>query len=85
MVHKMQVFHFLFSVYFLFVIIQFSNQKTVPSLKKYLRGGIWPPCPSPKLRLLLCVFIFWMYCIVHQDIEIDVSEETSASKFDPEK
>jgi hypothetical protein len=46
--HKTQVFHFLFSVYFLFAIIQYSNQKTIPTLKNIIEGGIFPPCPLPS-------------------------------------
>jgi hypothetical protein len=41
----MQVFHFPFSVYFLFVIIQFSNQK-IHRLKKYWGGDYTPSPPS---------------------------------------
>jgi hypothetical protein len=47
----MQVFHFLFSVYFLFAVIQFSNQK-IPELKKYLGGDIPPLAPLCYQQLL---------------------------------
>jgi hypothetical protein len=42
-----------FCLYFLFAIIQLSNQKTIPRLKK-IWGGISPLPPPPKLRL--CIF-----------------------------
>jgi hypothetical protein len=49
--HKTHVFHFLFSVYFLFAITQFSNRMKYSKVEKIL-GRICPPLPSPsKLHL----------------------------------
>jgi hypothetical protein len=36
-----------FCVYFLFVIIKFSNQKKIPRLRKYW-GALALPCPTPR-------------------------------------
>jgi hypothetical protein len=53
--HKTQIFRFLFYVYVLFAIIQFSNQKTLPRMKKYGEGASAPPCrPPPSTNLRLC-------------------------------
>jgi hypothetical protein len=44
--HKTQVFHSVFSVYFLFANSQLNNQKTTPSLKKYWGWRLPPCCPQ---------------------------------------
>jgi hypothetical protein len=61
---KMQHFYFLFSVYFLFAAIKFSNPKKYSYVEKIL-GRAFPPLP-PKLRPLYvcaCVCVYVCVCV----------------------
>jgi hypothetical protein len=46
--HKMHVLHFLFSVYFLFTIIEFRNQIKYSYVKNIRRGAFAQPPPPPR-------------------------------------
>jgi hypothetical protein len=57
----MQVFQFTFSVYFLFSTVQFSNQETIPRLKKYRGWGgghLPPPLPLKVTPMMVAAVRF---------------------------
>jgi hypothetical protein len=79
---KTQVFHFLFSVYFLFAITQFSYHNQIPRLKK-IEGAICPPCPPPQVTpMAICpanLILFNMMTLrLHAEYELWSSSLCSA-------